>query len=78
MPQLDFKGLNKGERFVVEWQYGMLGGFMNELAELMCRAKPPNLELLGLGFPDEANAIMRYKNEVGFWEEIKKKAANDV
>ena len=65
---------SKGELFVVEWQYRMLGGFFTGLAEIISRADAVNTEKLRKGFPDEVDAVKNYLNTPGWWEQLQEKA----
>ena len=41
------------EKFVVKWQFGLLGDFRTALIRAITLADDRNLEQLALGFPDE-------------------------
>jgi hypothetical protein len=69
--------LSKGERFIVDWQYRMLGGFFSSLAEALTRADTVNREKLRRAFPDETQAMIDYKETDGWWENVIKKANLD-
>ena len=43
----------EGEKEVVKWQFGMLGGFKNTLWNAICTADEDNLERISRGFPTE-------------------------
>ena len=53
--------LTDGEAFIMQWQKGMLGGFMNALALAMARADPENLTRLERSFPEEAQAMREWR-----------------
>jgi hypothetical protein len=67
-------GLTPGERFVVEWQYGMLGHFGSNLAKTMERADGHNLARLRMGFPEEVDAMEAYAHQSGWWQDVQRKA----
>lgn len=46
-----------GEKWVVRWQFGLLGGFYAALADVISRADQENLSLLECGFPQEVNGF---------------------
>jgi hypothetical protein len=62
--------MNQGERHLVDWQHGMSGSFFTKLFECMASADPWNLDRMRLAFPEEADAMYRYKNEEGYWEAL--------
>ena len=55
--------LNEGERHLFEYLHQMSGGFMHGLIDTMMHADQFNLARLKMGFPEEAEAVRRYKNE---------------
>ena len=71
---INFEALTKGERFIVEWQYHLTGGFMTALADAIRRADGRNLARLAMGFPDEVEAYRNYTGVPGWWEEVQKRA----
>lgn len=75
---MNLNNLNKGERFIYDWQYHMSGGFFGALADLLSRADDRNLSKLSEGFPDEVDAYIRYSREAGWWESVKQKANKEV
>ncbi len=70
----DLKELNKGERFIVEWQYNVLGSFGMALADAMSRADEPNLNKLSAGYPEEVEAYRNYTRTRGWWADVKRRA----
>ena len=50
---LDSPDWTEGEKWVVKWQFGLLGHFARILAEAISRADMDNLSRLALGFPNE-------------------------
>lgn len=69
----EWEKLDVGERFVVEWQYRMAGGFMAALAEAMCRADEKNLIRLGAGFPEEMAAFWKFRTEPHWWPDLQRR-----
>lgn len=70
----NLESLNKGERFIVDWQYRLAGDFAAALAEAIVRADIHNLGRLAKGFPDEVDAYLCYTREADWWQEVQKKA----
>ena len=70
----NLENLDESERFVYEWQFGMLGGFKRSLIETIGRADGCNLDLLRLGFPDEVLGYENYTRIDGWWQNVKIKA----
>ena len=69
--------LTKGERFIIDWQYGISGGFYTALAEAIARADDVNLSKLRKGFPDEVDAFLSYSRVDGWWERVRAKAKGE-
>ena len=69
-------GLSHGERFIVDWQYHMAGGFKQALVEAMCRADDTNLAKLALAFPEETEAFILYSRKDGWWPDLQNKITN--
>lgn len=67
--------LTKGEQFIHDWQYGMLGdtSFMGYLAKAMAVADSQNLTALWRGFPSEAEAMDNFHHKKGWWEMVQDK-----
>lgn len=61
---------SKGELFIVRWQYQQAGGFERALAEAMSKADTKNLNAFALGFPEETEAMWKYKTEPGWWQKV--------
>ena len=66
--------LTPSERFVVEWQYGMLGGFRTALAQAIAKADTNNRALLARGFPDEVEGYTQFAEVSGWWDAVEKRA----
>lgn len=64
--------LDNGEINLIYWQKRKSGSFMTKLFEAMCAADETNLRKLGEGFPEEAKAYKRYRDETGYWGAIQK------
>lgn len=43
----------ESEKWVIQWQFGLLGEFESALAECIKRADEANLSRLSLGFPEQ-------------------------
>ena len=50
----------EGEKFIIKWQFGILGDFKTALIEACCRADEDNLERLHRGFPEEVEAYLAW------------------
>ena len=64
------------ERWVLRWQYRRIlghGSFMEALLDAATNADPPNLQRLGKGWPELAEAIRRWRNEPGYAESLREK-----
>jgi len=70
----NFNALTVGERFIVKWQYNMLGGFNTALIEIIQRADILNLSQLSKGFPDEVAAYQCFQEIENWWPEVQRKA----
>lgn len=71
---MDFNNLTKGEEFIVEWRYGMLGDFKTALIRVIARADIHNQAKLALGFPDEVKAYQQYTQKDEWWNKVLIKA----
>ncbi len=69
--------LNKSEKFIFDWQYGLLGHFKTALIEAICQADDGNLYKLRLGFPDEVDGYKKYIYQEGWWKEVQLKAEKE-
>ena len=50
----------RGEKFIIEWQFGLLGDFRTALMDAIKNADDVNLHLLYRGFPDEVQAFRQW------------------
>ncbi len=66
--------LTASERFIVEWQYHMLGGFRIALVHAIAKADDGNLERLRKGFPDEVDGFVSYSRVSHWWPNVQEKA----
>jgi hypothetical protein len=66
----------KSEKFIIDWQYGKLGGFYSALIDAISRADEINLAKLELGFPDEVKGYKSYNRVDGWWEEVQNRYFN--
>ena len=65
--------LDRGEQFVWDWQYRLLGGFKESLAHTIQQADTNNQMKLLLAFPVEVQAIIDYQSKEGYWTSIQDK-----
>jgi len=63
--------IKQAERKLYEWQYDMLGSFYGKLFDIISKADSKNLAKLRLAYPEEVEAVVRYKTESGYWEDVK-------
>lgn len=63
--------LNVGERELIEWQYGILGGFKTHLWAAISCADTFNQERLAIAFPEQVEAYRRFAYEPGYWGALK-------
>ena len=71
----NLENLSKGERFIVKWQYGMLGDFETALMECIKLADDKNLLNIACGFTEEVSGYMNYTRVEGWWDAVKKRAS---
>ena len=71
---MPIENLNPAERFIWEWRRGRVSDFRRALIHTIQRADVQNLEKLRLGFPDEVEAWVSYKQVDGWWDEVQRKA----
>lgn len=64
--------MNEGERHLVEFEQGMSGSFFTYLFQAIFKADSINTARLALSFPEEVQAVSRFKNEDGYWEKLQK------
>jgi hypothetical protein len=67
-------GFTEVERQAVLWQYRTslaLGGFADALYALCDEADRANLERIGEGWPELAEAVSRWRNESGFASSVR-------
>ena len=64
------------EKWVIKWQYRLLGDFNTALATAIVRADDTNLFKLGLGFPDQVHGFLAWSR--GDLGERLRKAGLDI
>lgn len=70
--------LNAGEKLFVEHMRGLNGSFYTKLFEAAMAADNTNLAKMENGFPLEIQAVRRYKNELGYWEDLEERYDNSL
>ena len=70
---MKLENLTEGEKFIVKWQFRMLGHFNTALIDTIARADIINRAKLAQGFPEEVQAYINYTEKEGWWDEVKKK-----
>ncbi len=68
---LDGDDWTEGEKKILEWQVGMLGGFFSALIEVMCRADTVNLSKLTRSYPSLGVAVLAWQ-QGDLFERLKK------
>lgn len=63
-------GITDGEKLLFEFFNEMSGSFVTCLFKTIMSADSFNLSRLAKGFPEEVKAVMRYRNEPGYWESL--------
>jgi hypothetical protein len=58
----------KGFKFAYDWQYRKLGGFDQQLANLISKGDRQNQAKLFKAFPEETQAIVSYQSKEGWWD----------
>ena len=66
----EYEKLTRGEKFIVDWQYGNPSHFKKALKKLMVESDNENLGKLSLAFPDEGEAFRNYRHTPGWWEKL--------
>jgi len=62
--------LDKGQKFIWEWQYRTLGGFDTSLAEALSKSDGGNRDKLRKGFPEYADAMDSFQTDSGWWDRV--------
>lgn len=62
--------ITEAERQFCMYKLGMEGSFFTSLIETMFRADIGNLALLSRAYPDLTEVVRRFRNEVGYWEQL--------
>ena len=73
-----YNTLTKGEKFIHDWQYNILGDFKMALIKAITLSDQHNREKLRLGFPEEVKAYENYHTKQGWWDNLCKKLEIDV
>lgn len=72
-----FETLPVGAQKLIEWQFGMTGGFYTSLFHLIRQADDTNRARLRLAFPDEVDAFQQYHYVEGWWPDVMEKLTGD-
>lgn len=62
--------LDKGQKFIWEWQFRTHGSFHTALAEALSISDGNNRDLLRKGFPEYANAMDSFQSDTGWWDRV--------
>ena len=68
-----FEECTLSERFIIEWQYNMLGGFKSALIDAISRADNDNLAKLSVGFPNEVEGFRKFSRDKNWWPDLQKR-----
>ena len=71
---IQYDNLDKGETFLINWQYGVLKGASMELARAIAKSDPSNREVLEYFFPEYTEAITSFQSKHGYWPAVEVKA----
>lgn len=66
--------LTEEEVIIIKWQYGYFGNFFLSLIKCFRLADVANKARLDKAFPDISQALKKYDQEEGFFENCEKKA----
>lgn len=58
------------------WQYDRTGSFLKYLFNAISVADTVNRARLKMSYPNEVEAVWRYKNEPGYWENLEQRMKN--
>lgn len=62
--------MNAGEERLVKWQFGYASGFTKLLFIAMAKADDVNLGKFRRAFPEEVEALVRFRTEDGYWRKL--------
>jgi len=69
--------MTEGEKHLCEFEYGISGSFYTHFFNAIMKADSHNMARLSLAFPEEVQAVNRFRNENGYWEELQTEYRND-
>lgn len=61
------------EKFIYYQKFHVAGSFTTSLFACIMKADISNLMKLSLGFPDEVDVVFKFKNQLGYWEDLEKR-----
>lgn len=64
------KPLTQAEAYLMKDQLGVNGNFMEHLLLAIKKADDKNRAKLATGFPDLVEVVQRFKNEMGYFEDL--------
>ncbi len=70
--------MNIGERKLCEFKHGMSGSFYRSLFETIFLADNVNSYALQKGFKQEVDAVLKYRNETGYWDKLENEFKQEV
>lgn len=62
--------MNQGEKHLCDFLYERSGSFYTALMKAFFKADSLNFYKLKRGFPEEADAVWKYRNEEEYWDEL--------
>jgi len=71
---IQYENLDKGETFLINWQYRILKGASMELANAIAKSDTNNRKVLNYFFPEYVEAITNFQSKDGYWPAVEVKA----
>jgi hypothetical protein len=71
---MNLDNLSPQERFIMEWQYGIMGDFEKSLIRTISLAGEVNLLNLSRAFPMEVEGYINFTRIDGWWQNVQRKA----
>ncbi len=62
--------MNDGEKRLVEFHKGISGSFFSFLFNAIFKADSENMAKLKLAFPQEVEAVRRFRSEDNYWQTL--------
>ena len=62
--------LDKGQKFIYDWQFRRHGSFNTALAEALSISDGGNRDKLRKGYPEYADAMDSFQTDTGWWDRV--------